>query len=132
MINLNPIAGIAKAAGKFLRKREERKVAIATIKNAAVMAKGESEHAVVMSDKEWELVSKANETGTWKDEFVTLVLYTPLIALIIGAFFTPELSLFDSAKKAIDTINTLDTENGYGKILWVVTLAALGLKWLKK
>ena len=131
-MNLNPITGITSAVTGFLGKREDRKTAIATIKSAAAMAKGNNEHTVTMSDKQWELASKAQESGTWKDEFVTLVLYAPLIALIVGAFTTPDLSLFASAELAIDKINTLNTEAGYGKILWVVTLAALGLKWIKK
>ena len=81
---------------------------------------------------EWDLISKKNEASTWKDEFVTVVIYLPLIALMMAGLWQgmsdPEHTLWDSALVVMDEISKIDTTGGYGQLLFWVTIAALGLK----
>ena len=126
------IAPVTTAISGAFKARQERKTAIAKVKSAVEIKKTDASYNLALSDKEWEALGKASEDGTWKDEAITLIILSPLVALILGALLSPDLTLFEAAQLSIREINSLDTSSGYGLLVWVVSLAGLGLKAWKR
>ena len=132
-MNPLPIIGpIINAVSGAYKSRQERKTAVAKVKSAVEIRKTDSDYNLALSDKEWELIGKSAESNSLKDEFVTAVVFSPIIALILGTFLAPDLSLLQAAQLSIREINSLDMTSGYGLLLWITALSALGLKAWKR
>lgn len=112
--------------------RSQTKQAIETVKAQVIQSADDNETRVTLNKQNWELISKKLEGETWKDEFVTIVLYTPLVMLMLGALLDPDRTLIQSAHFVMNEINQLNTDSGYGKLLFYVTLAALSIKAVLK
>ena len=123
-MNLNPIAAIVKpiATGitKIFTKKQDVKIAMTKARNGQVM-----------SDKEWEMISKAAESGSWKDEYITIIVTFPLLLMYYGVLTDPNYTIFEASQIMMDKFNAFDTSNGYGQLLWVTVLAALSIKAVK-
>lgn len=122
------VAPVVNAISGAYKSRQERKQAVAKVKSAIEIRKTDSDFNLRLKDKEWEQIGKEAESGTIKDEIVTIIILAPLVALIAGALVTPELTLFEAAQLSIREINSLDTTSGYGLILFTTVLAGLGIK----
>ena len=121
----NPIkaifAPIAEGVTKVMTTRSETKVAMRKIKSGEVL-----------TALELQLVTKKMEAGTWKDEYITLVVTAPMVVMMVGAITAPDVTLFEASQIMMKQFNLLDTDAGYGEILLLTIGAGLGLRLFKK
>jgi len=123
---------IASPVTGWLGKREDRKVAVEQVKGAVALAKQQGDHEVRLSDKQWELVSKQLEAGSWKDEYITIVVTSPLVCILAGsmyAAFTDDQVVLTGVTIAISQLQTIGID--LGELMFYTVLAALGIKAIK-
>ena len=122
-----PIADVFKA-------RVVRKAAKDSIKGKSALASLDAETQITLTDAEWEVVKAANETESWKDEYVTLVVTAPVVLIIVGsayAAFTGNVELLNGAVAGIDALNQVGIP--MPELMTATVYAALGLKlWRSK
>lgn len=122
---------IAPIAGIF-SKREDRKKAVAIIKAQTSQGTAEGETSVKLSNAQWDLISKKNEQDTWKDEYVTILITSPMICILLGnliAAFTGDTRLLEANSSSLAQLSEVGIDMGE-LMLWTV-LAALGIKAVK-
>ena len=133
---LSALAGpVVEAVSGAVRRRQDRKAATASA--AAKLRQGAQDdaHAQAMaaqlSRDEWEAIGRRAESGTWKDEYVTLIVTLPLVTLFVGALL--EAVGIDSVSAAgramVETLNGLD--GAYADLLMYVVLAAIGIRAIR-
>ena len=122
---VKPIAGI-------FQQREARKRAVQTLQAKTAQAQQAGATEVALNDSEWELIGQRLQTESWKDEFVTVIVFAPFITSLIGAllaaFGYPELSQAAATMMASIAAMAID----YGTLLYITALAALGLRAIKR
>lgn len=110
-----------------------RKTAKDGLKSKAVMARQSDSTQITLTDAEWELASKQLEDNSWKDEYVTLVITSPIVGILGGAVyhsFTGDPRLLEGVMSGIQAIGSLDIN--VGLLMEIVVLAAVGLKVWRK
>ena len=137
---LSLLAGLAgpliEAGGGFVRRRQERRAAEESARAKLKQTAQDDTHAremgAALSRAEWEAIGRRSESGTWKDEFVTVLVSLPLLTLFVGAileaFGVPE--VFSAGERMIAALNSLD--GTYGTLLAAVLLAAVGIRWIRR
>lgn len=126
---LGVVSALAKPVTDVLLKRSERKAAKDTLRAKAAMKKQGDQTDITLTDAEWETAAQAQQDGTWKDEFVTLCVMYPYIGLFAGTTylaFTGDSRLLDGTKEGIEALQSLGVD--VGELMWIVVLAAVGLK----
>ena len=133
------LVGLARTAVEAVsggvRRRQERRAAEVTA--AAKLRQGAQDDAHArelagqVSRAEWEAISRRAEAGTWKDEYVTVVVTLPLLTLFAGALLEVAgiTAVSAAAREMIAALDALDGR--YADILWSVLLAAIGLRVLR-
>ena len=130
---INPISIIASAVGGIFTKREERKCMEKQIDGKIAMQKQGGETQVIFNEQELDAISKRNEADSWKDEYLTLVMTSPLLTTFFGvfigvAFNMPEIiEGVTAANKAL-----LELVPNYQELLGATIFAGLGLRAFKK
>lgn len=122
------IAGVA----KFFNKKQDRKMAESTAQAKLAQSKQDGNTAIQFSESEWEALSKKGESETWKDEYVTIIITLPIPLILLGAIvaaFTGDTKLLDGVNTGITNLATLGLD--MGELMWVVVLAAVGIKGYK-
>ena len=114
------IKPIVTGVAKIFTKKADVKIAITKARNGQALC-----------DKEWEMVGKAAEGGSWKDEYITIIVTFPLLLMYYGVVTDPNYTVFEASQIMMEKFNAFDTDNGYGQLLWVTVLAALSIKALK-
>jgi len=133
---MNPIVSIAQGiispiAGIFTAK-EQRKQVIGTIRAQSQANEVDGKVQVTLSRSEWELASKMAESGTWKDEYITLLITSPILSIFIGTL----VSAFGFGDEIL-TANTealkmlKDVGVDMGDLMLYTVLAAIGIKAVK-
>ena len=129
---MNPIinALVGPVVG-LISKRSDRKAALDNVKAKTAMAKQDSESTIAMSKAEWELVSKKVEGDSWKDEFITVVVFLPFISMFVGSLLAPFgiTEVFDGSIQMVQALATLDV--AYGPLMYIVACAAIGIRMMK-
>ncbi len=123
---ISPIANI------FV-KREQRKQTKITAEAKLATAKINKEKKIALTDAEWESISKKNEDSTWKDEYVTIVITSPIVGLLAGSVwfaFSGDDRLLTGFSNGIDALTNAGLD--MGELMYVVVLAAVGLKIWRK
>ena len=114
----NLIAPIANLAGTFLNNRAEEK-----------QAKHQAKMSVIKSDADWE-VKMANASGeSWKDEYLIVLLTSPVIAIMYGAM-TDNPEIIERVKYGLQTLELLPDWFIY--MLGVGVTASFGVKGADK
>lgn len=115
-----------------VRRRQERKAADASATAKLRQSAQDDAHAQAMaaqlSRDEWEAIGRRAEAGTWKDEYITLIVTAPIVTLFIGALceaFGVD-SVSAAGKAMVETLNSLD--GAYADLLLYVVLAAIGIR----
>jgi len=130
---LGLIPDVVGAVGGYLGKREDRKTAKLTINSKLRAAKINNEHEVVLSRHEWESIGQIKADGTWKDEYVTVLITWPFVQMFLGGL---ETSFFGTTKLTDGLLLTLPmlVELGIdlGYLVGAVVLAAISIKALRK
>ena len=114
----NLIAPIANLAGTFLNNRAEEK-----------QAKHQAKMSVIQSDADWE-AKMANASGeSWKDEYLIVLLTSPVIAIMYGAM-TDNPEIIERVKYGLQTLELLPDWFSY--MLGVGVTASFGIKGADK
>lgn len=132
---MNPlkiIGGLLSPISEAYKANQTRKTAKEAAKAKIKMAKQDGDFNLNMSDKEWEALSKEAESGTWKDEYVTIIITLPIPAIMIGAVyqaFTGDATLLVGINEGIGHLKNLGLD--MGELMYIVVLAAVGIKGVK-
>ena len=98
------------------------------------MAKQNGITSVTLTEQEWEAIVASSMADSWKDEYVTIVITSPIVLIILGCIyfaFTESRALLDAATLAIDTLNEIGVP--MAALMQAVVYAAIGLKvWRAK
>jgi len=122
---VSPVAGI------FVKK-QERKTKKIEVDGRIALAKQNNDTEISMGVSDWEKVSKANEDGTWKDEYATILGTMPYLLIFSGAIwyaFTGDDTLLKGVNLGIETLKDAGVDVGH--IMEVVIYAAVSIKAYK-
>ena len=113
----------------WLQKRSERKMARELAEAKVKAAKVSGDQEVTLKDAEWESLAVSGLSKTWKDEYLTVIITSPLILIFLGAlwlFWTGDSALIDATIVALTKLGELGID--MGALMYIVTLAGVGLK----
>jgi len=122
---ITPIANFFTSRNEIKAKANAAKASIAKAR-----VDGETQHT--LNRDEWEALSKQAEGGTWKDEYVTIVITSPFVLLFIASIYsgvTDDLTLLNAVNLGIANIKNLGVD--LGELMYIVILAAVGIKGVK-
>lgn len=120
------LSGIVSPIANVFTKRNENKTKIAQ-QNIERIMNAEDKLA------EWENIVARGGNGSWKDEYVTIIITFPVPVLWLCVFFavaTNNPALAEAATQATKAVQVLVPN--YGELLITVCLAAVGIRMLKK
>lgn len=126
------VGGIVKPIANIFVKKSERKQAIKTAQAKILQAQVEGQNEITLQDREWEAIMAQKTDSTWKDEYVTVIITSPIIGLIAGAVwtaFTGDTTLLTGTKDALVALKQAGIDMGV--LMQVVVYAAVGLKFVK-
>jgi len=81
----------------------------------------------------WETAMGKSMSGSWKDEYVTIVITWPIVQMFVGNIvfaFNEDARIMLANQKSLEDLGTL-MDTPYGQLMMVVVLAAVGIKGLK-
>lgn len=113
----------------FLGKRSDRKQAKETATAKLQMAKVTGKQDLQMTDAEWEAMSLATQNDSYKDEYLTVVITSPILLIIVGSVYgawTGDPRIMDGTLAALAALKDLGID--MGELMYVVVLAGVGLK----
>tara|TARA_R110000824_G_C14939255_1_gene649600 strand:- start:73 stop:489 length:417 start_codon:yes stop_codon:yes gene_type:complete len=120
------VNGLTSAVSGYLKNKSEESQAKAGLKKAEIEAKTSVAKAVAEGkleasklDAQWENKAVESLSGSWKDEFITLVILLPAILVFIP-FTQPFVRL------GFDILGTLP--EWYINLIYITVCAGLGLK----
>ena len=118
-----PIAGI-------VGKRQERKKIKERAQAKLAQSKLEGDQQITLSDAEWESLVASGLNESWKDEYITLIITSPILGIMIGsvyAAFTGDQRIMTGIIEAIAALEKIGFS--FEDVLLPVVLAAIGLKF---
>ena len=123
---------IVSPVAKVFEKREDRKKAVDVIKAKTVQGAAEGETQISLTNAQWELISKRNENDTWKDEYITILITSPLVCMLAGnvlAVFFDDVRLLQANAASLAQLAAVGID--MGELMLYTVLAALGIKLIK-
>ena len=111
--------------------RQKRKQAAESAKAKLAMAKQSGDSKLELNDDEWEAVSKQNEDGTWKDEYITVIITSPFVLLFLSAITSSlagDMRYLNAVNLGIQQLKSLGVD--LGELMFIVVLAAVSIKGL--
>lgn len=124
---MNPLSilgAIVSPVTNYLEKRDENKTQVINKKLERIQNAEDAAAA-------WELVQAENTSGSWKDEYITIIITAPIVIVFLAVLWsvcTGDATAVTAAKEALAAVKELVPS--YDELLYVVVLAALGLKGL--
>jgi hypothetical protein len=118
----------------FFKSRAEKQNTERALKARIELAKANGDTALELTNKEWELVKASNENGSWKDEYVTLLVTAPLALLLLAIGVDSWAGDTAFSTRVINTIQAMATglEIDLGGLMTIVVLAAVSLKGIDR
>ena len=115
--------------------REQRRQAKDAIAGQVALAKKNNEAQVNVQTSDWETLSKSQETSSWKDEYVTISVFSIFNVVVLGcvleAFgFHGGVLAVDGVMKAVATLDSMD--GNVSSLMWLVAAAAVSIKGFKE
>lgn len=123
------VSGILNPVSNAYKANQDRKKARETGEAKLKLAKENNDTQLDMTQAEWEALSKKNEDGSWKDEWVTIITTLPIPIIFLSAIASAYLGdplYLESAKQGVTAIKELLPN--YEGIVEVVIYAALSIK----
>lgn len=109
---------ITELAGGFLKSKAEQ-----------AKAKHEARMSVIQNDADWESKMASSSQASWKDEFWTLVLATPIF-MIGYAIAMNDVAVIDRVDMAFAALSTLP--EWYQYLLFLAVSASFGIRGADK
>ena len=118
------VGGIVKPIAGVLNANTVRKQSAQEGKTKILLAQQDGQNSLDLTDAEWEAISAAGNTESWKDEYATITMTSWIWVALYGALFD------DNALKGVKIFLDFCTLNGVemGWLTGVVVSAAVGLK----
>jgi len=113
--------------------KTDRRKARDELKATAKLAKQNNDAKRELTDAEWEALSKEGEDRTWKDEYVTIVITSPIVMLILGSIWgtlTGKWEMVYGVQNALHELDKAGVDMAF--LMNATVLAALGLKVWRK
>ena len=130
---IGPITSVVNGVvGIFKTKQERKKLAEKAVAKLN-QSKEEGKQETIVTDAEWEAISASKQDSTWKDEYITIVITSPIVMMIIGAItyvFFDDMRLLTAATEALNAISFAGIDMGF--LMEATVLAGLGLKIWRK
>jgi len=123
---LNILATLVSPITGFFTKRNDNKTKVKQQKIQRLMNADDKE-------AEWEAISAEGGNHSWKDEWVTLIITLPIPVIFVSVMLAVMLDnplIAQAAKDGVAAIKELVPN--YGELLYIVCLAAIGIKAFKK
>ena len=127
-----PIIGsiISGITGFFSKKQEIKKASI-TAKAKLETLKETGAQTLELTDAEWESLSVQTQNESWKDEYITLIITSPFITILVGSIgaalgFDWGTQIVSGTVEGLKQMTNLGMD--YGIIINAVVFAAVGLK----
>jgi len=82
---------------------------------------------------EWEAIQAESGNNSWKDEYITIIITIPIPFIFFSVMYsvvTGDPLVADGAKAGVEAIKELIPN--YHELLYIVCLAAIGIKALKR
>lgn len=127
---LGVVSGLVKPIADAYRTRQERQGAKETAQAKLQLAKTDNEHKLDLTDAEWEVMAVKTTPSSWKDEYVTIVVTSPIIGILLGSVWyalTGDMSLLEGFNLGISNLTAIGVD--MGEMMLVVVYAAVGLKF---
>ena len=129
-MNLSSIvSGLVSPIANIFVKKQETKKAKAEGEAKVALAKQTGATEITLTDQEWEAIAVSKQDSTWKDEYVTIVMTSPIVLIIVGSVsyaVTDDVALLDGAVLALVKLKEIGLN--MGDLMEVVVYAAVGLK----
>lgn len=123
------LSSLASPIAKAYQAKQERKQAAETGNAKLKLADKQGENELKLKASEWEAMAKHNEAGSWKDEYVTVIITSPFVLLFFAAIvsgFTGDMRYLDAVNLGLESLKNLGVE--LGELLTIVVLAAVSIK----
>lgn len=129
----SPITSVVTSVVGIFQSKQERKKLAEKADAKLKQAKLTGENEITLTDAEWEAISARLQAGSWKDEYITIVITAPLVMLIIGSVltvFNDDPRLVTAGIESIKHFKEAGIDMGL--MMEAVVLAAVGLKIWRK
>lgn len=115
------------------KANQDRKLAKETAVVKIQQTQLEDAQKVTLTDAEWEALAVAHQDSSWKDEYVTLIITAPIVALLFGglwAALTGSKAVIEGVAIGLTSLASVGVDMGF--LMNAVVLAAIGLKVWRK
>jgi len=119
-------SGIVSPITNVIAKRNDNKTKV-KVRNIDRLANAEDKVA------EWEAIQAEGGNGSWKDEYVTIIITIPIPIIFFAVMYSVisgDPAVAEGAKAGVEAIKELVPN--YGEVLIAVVLAAVGIKAFKR
>ena len=123
---------MVKPVSDAFSKRSDRKAAQDSLKSKAVLATINTKQQVAATAAEWEVIKARTEGGSWKDEYLTLVVTSPIAGIVLGSVWfamTGESAMLDGSVAGIKALNEVGIP--MPELMTLTVTAGIGLKLWK-
>ena len=132
-MGLGILGKVVEGVSGFFTAKQRRKAAAESGKRKIEAAVLDAKNSLDLSDAEWEVQKTVSENDSWKDEFVTVIITSPIWLILMGAI----LAAFGLGDEVlVGTVNGLDALSNLGVdmgfLMESVVLAAVSLKVWRK
>lgn len=95
-------------------------------KKEEAQAKHERKLKVIKGEQDWDMIQAQNSGESWKDEFITLVVFSPFIGMFCAVLFG-DVEMVERFKEAFIVLDT-EVPEEYWYLLSAITAASFGIK----
>ena len=123
------VSPVTTAIGKY----QDRKKAYEDGLNAIAASKQNGENEVRITAEQADALRVTNESTTWKDEFVTVVVMSPIVGIIFGAIWqamSGDPVILTGTLHGVKELKSLGLD--WGNITEIVVYAAVGVTTIRK
>lgn len=124
---LSPVADV-------LNKRTDRKQQLEAARGKIALAKQSGDHEVTLTDAQWELLAIEGTNNSWKDEYLTILITSPIIMAQLAAvadWHGTEKPASEIVRMMMDNL-TSGLGLDYAVIATAVVFAGIGLKYWRR
>lgn len=126
------VSGIAAPVVDAYKVNQDRKSTREQAELKLKTAKLNGQKELALTDAEWESILANKTDSTWKDEYVTIVITSPIVLFLLGGIISVTLNItapMDAITTGITAIKDLGVD--MGELMIPVVWAAVGLKAIK-
>ena len=130
-ISIPIIGNLIDAVSGYFQKKQEIKAASATAKVKLESQKISGQQSLELTDAEWEAISANTQNNSWKDEYVTIIITSPIVLILLGSVFaalgySAGSEILKGTLSGISELKNLGMD--FGLLMNAVVFAAVGLK----